>query len=144
MTERPYQNFWGKHEIGEGTKCGAYVEIGDKVKIGKNCLIEAFAYICPLVTIEDNCFIGPHTTFTNDKRPPSGGKYWMRTLVKNGASIGANSTILPGITIGENAVVGSGSVVTKDIPRDQVWCGNPAKMLRKCIDCTYCGGCDGL
>lgn len=123
----PYQNLWGKHSIGEGTKIGAYVEIGDNVVIGKNCLIEAFAFICPYVIIEDNCFIGPHVCFTNDKNPPSNDL--KTTLVKEGASIGANATILPGITIGLNARIGAGAVVTKNVPAGETWVGNPARKL---------------
>jgi len=127
IKKRPYQNFWGSHKIGSGTKIAAFVEIGDDVTIGKNCSIQAFAYICPMVTIEDNVFIGPHVCFTNDKRPPSYGKYWAKTLVKKGAVIGANSTILPGIIIGENAIVGAGSVVTKNIGNGEEWYGQAAK-----------------
>lgn len=125
----PYQNIWGTNKIGEGTKIAAYVEIGDGVVVGKNCLIEAYAFIPPLVTIEDDCFIGPHVCFTNDKRPPSHGKHYARTVVKKGASIGANSIILPGVTIGEKSVVGAGAVVTKDIPKGETWAGNPARLL---------------
>jgi acetyltransferase-like isoleucine patch superfamily enzyme len=125
--KRPYQNFWGNHKIGSGTKIAAFVEIGDNVVIGKNCSIQAFVFICPLVTIEDDVFIGPHVCFTNDKKPPSFGKYWEKTLVKKGAVIGANSTIIPGVTIGNNAIVGAGSVVTKNIGDGEKWYGQAAK-----------------
>lgn len=123
----PYQNFWGKHKIGKGTKIAAYVEIGDDVIIGNNCSIQAFSFICPCVTLEDNVFIGPHVCFTNDKKPPSHRQRWANTLVKEGASIGANCTILPGITIGKNAFIGAGSTVTKDVGDGEEWYGNPAK-----------------
>ena len=123
----PYQNFWGVHKIGSGTKIAAFVEIGDNVVIGKNCLIQAFVFICPLVTIEDNVFIGPHVCFTNDKKPPSSDNNWEKTLVKKGAVIGANSTIIPGITIGKNGIIGAGSVVTKNIGDGEKWYGQAAK-----------------
>ena len=123
------QNIWGNPEIGQGTRIAAYVEIGPGVKIGKNCKIQAFTFIPPGVTIEDNVFIGPNVTFTNDKHPPS--KNWSKTLVKQGASIGASATILPGITIGSNARIGAGSVVTKDVPDNVLVLGNPAKIKAK-------------
>ncbi len=126
---RPFQNFWGSHTIGKGTRIGAYVEIGDDVQIGENCLIEAFVFICPCVRIESNCFIGPHVCFTNDNYPPSSKNDWQNTLVKRTASIGAGCVIKPGITIGEGAVIGCGSVVTKDVPEGEVWAGNPADKL---------------
>ena len=98
------------------------MKIGDKVKI------QAFSFICDGVELEDNVFIGPHVCFTNDKHPPS--SEWSKTLVKKGAKIGANSTILPGVTIGENAMIGAGSVVTKSVPDGEVWVGNPAHDIR--------------
>ena len=123
----PYQNFWGKHKIGKGTKIAAYVEIGENVVIGENCSIQAFTFICPCVTIENNVFIGPHVCFINDKKPPSFGKHWANTLVKEGAAIGANCTIMPGVTIGKDATVGAGSVVTKNIGDGEKWYGEAAK-----------------
>lgn len=117
--------------IGEGTKIGSFVEIGSDVKIGKNCKIEAFVFIPNGVTIEDNCFVGPGTIFINDKKPPSNGKFWQTTLVKKNVAIGANSTILCGITINEGAMVGAGSVVALSIPKSVIVCGNPAKVLVK-------------
>jgi len=104
---------------------------GDSVKIGENCKIQPFAFIPDGVTLEDNVFIGPSVVFTNDKQPPSNGKKWESTLVKDGAVIGANATILPGLIIGKGAKVGAGSVVTKDIPDGQVWAGNPARPIKK-------------
>ena len=117
--------------IGENCRIHSHVWIGDNVRIGNRCKIEAFAFIPPGVTLEDDVFIGPHVCFTNDKRPPSHGKEWSETVVRKGASIGANSTILPGITIGENAMIGAGSVVTKDVVPETTVVGNPAKPMIK-------------
>lgn len=114
-------------EIGDNTQIASFVEIGANVKIGKNCKIEAFAYIPEGVIIEDSVFIGPHVCFTNDKYPPSAKKW--KTLVREGASIGANSTVLCGITIGRNAKIGAGSVVLRDVKEDEVVIGNPAGRL---------------
>ena len=121
------QNIWGNPDIGEGTKIAAFVEIGRDVVIGKNCKIQAFVFIPPGVTIEDDVFIGPHVCFTNDRYPTTKGFISAKTTVKQGASIGASAVILPGITIGERARIGAGSVVTKDVPNDVLVYGNPAK-----------------
>ncbi len=127
-------------EIGDNTKIGTFVEIRKQVKIGRNCKIQAFVFIPEGVTVEDNVFIGPHVCFINDKFPRAtiGGRLeedrdWeiCETLVKEGASVGANSTILCGVTIGENAMIGAGSVVTKDVPADMVVSGNPARVVRR-------------
>jgi len=118
----PHQNIYNS-EVGEGTKVGCYTEIGN-AKVGKNCKIQAFVFICEGVTIEDEVFIGPHTCFTNDLYPKATGEWQCReTLVKKGASIGANCTILCGVTIGEGAIIGCGSVVTKDVPNNGKWIG---------------------
>ena len=101
--------------------------IGDEAIIGDDCKIQALCYIPGGVTIEDNVFVGPCVCFTNDKYPPSQGKYWMTTLVKKGAAIGANSTIICGVTIGENAFVAAGSIVTKDVPDGMMWVGTELK-----------------
>lgn len=131
-------------EIGDNTKIGSYVEIREEVKIGKNCKIQAFAFIPQGVIIEDEVFIGPHACFVNDKYPRATvkgklkekGEDWVaeRTVVKKGASIGANATILGGVTIGENSIIGAGSVVTKDIPPNVIATGNPAKVIGKIKD----------
>ena len=131
-------------EIGDNTKIGSFVEIQKNVKVGKNCKIEAFAFIPEGVTLEDEVFIGPHACFTNDKIPRATttdgkikmGEDWKvtKTLVKKRASIGANATIICGITIGENSIVGAGSVVTKDVPPDSIVVGNPAKVIGKVKD----------
>jgi dTDP-4-amino-4,6-dideoxygalactose transaminase/acetyltransferase-like isoleucine patch superfamily enzyme len=127
-------------EIGDGTKIGASVEIQKNASIGKSCKISSHTFICEGVTIEDNVFVGHGVMFINDSYPrattPQGGLQteadWKveRTLVKKGASIGSGATILANITIGENALVGAGSVVTKDVPPNSIVAGNPAKVLR--------------
>ena len=127
-------------EIGDNTKIGAFVEIQKNAKVGKNCKISSHSFICEGVTIEDNAFVGHSVTFINDSYPrsttPDGElqteKDWKveRTLVKRGASIGSGTTVLANIVIGENAIVGAGSVVTKDVPANAIVAGNPAKVLR--------------
>ncbi len=128
-------------EIQDNSKIGAFVEIQKNAKIGQNVKVSSHTFICEGVTIEDNVFVGHNVSFINDKYPLSttenGGLQteadWkvVPTLVKKGASIGTSTTILCGITIGENAVVGAGSVVTKDIPPNVVAAGVPARILRK-------------
>ena len=121
------QGLWGDYSIGDDCTIGRFVEIGDGVRIGNRCKVEAFAFIPPGVVIEEEVFVGPHASFTNDKRPKAVGK-WKKatTLVRRGASIGANATILCGVTIGEGAMVGAGAVVTKDVPAGATVAGNPA------------------
>lgn len=118
--------------IGEGTVVHSHVWIGDDVTIGKNCKIQAFAFIPNGVTIQDNVFIGPAVTFTNDKNPSTNPDWEQsNTIVEDGANIGANATILPGITLGAGCTIGAGSVVTKSVPPGETWVGNPAKKLTK-------------
>lgn len=106
-------------QIGSGGSIHAFVWIGDVV-IGNNVKIQPYAFIPTGVTIEDDCFIGPHVCFTNDKYPPSNGKGWTTTLVERGAVIGAGAVILPGITIGQKAVIGAGSLVTHSVPAGEI------------------------
>ena len=127
-------------EIGDRTKIGAFVEVQKNAKIGKNCKISSHTFICEGVTIEDDVFIGHSVTFINDSYPRATtgvGQLqteadWTveRTVVKRGASIGSGATILSKVTIGENAIVGAGSMVTKDVPSNTVVAGNPARVLR--------------
>lgn len=126
-------------EIGDGTKIGAFVEIQKNVRVGANVKIQAFAFIPEGVTIGDGVFIGPHVAFTNDIYPrainPDGSlkreEDWevIPTLVERGASIGANATIVCGITIGEFAMVGAGAIVTKDVPPYKLVVGSPARVV---------------
>jgi acetyltransferase-like isoleucine patch superfamily enzyme len=128
-------------EIGDNSKVGTFVEIQKGAKIGKNCKISTHTFICEGVTIEDDVFVGHNVSFINDKYPRStnvGGALqteadWkvVPTLVKRGASIGTSTTVLCGLTIGENAIIGAGSVVTKDIPANVIAAGVPARVLRK-------------
>lgn len=128
-------------EIGDDTRIGTFVEIQKKAKIGNRCKISSHTFICEGVTLEDEVFIGHSVTFTNDLYPRAttdgGGLQteadWqcIPTLVKRGASIGSGATLLCGITIGERAIVGAGSVVTKDVPAGAVVAGNPARVIRR-------------
>ncbi len=117
-------------EIGDNTKIGAFVEIQKGVKIGKNCKISSHSFICEGVTINDDVFIGHSVTFTNDKYPRAKGHWKLQqTVVAQGASIGSGSTILCGLTIGRLALVGAGSVVTKNVAAKTTVAGNPARIL---------------
>ena len=124
-------NVFESAKLGRNVKVGAYAEVGRDVVVGDNTNISAGVFIPENVIIEDNVFIGPHAVFTNDKNPPSFGEWRKKepTIVKSGASIGANSTILPNLVIGKNSVVGAGSVVTKNVPGGVTVVGNPARIL---------------
>ena len=121
--------------IGRNCNIGSYVEIQSDVRIGNNVVISSHSFMCSLVTIEDDVFIGHGVMTINDVHPPSfrrtGTKdNWKRTLIKKGAVIGSNATLFP-VVIGENAVVGAGAVVTEDVPDGCVVVGNPVRRLRR-------------
>ena len=127
--------------IDDGTKVGTFVEIQKNAFIGKNCKISSHTFICEGVHIEDNVFVGHNVTFINDKHPRAtnidgsmqSDADWkvVETYIKKGASIGSSSTIMCGITIGENSIIGAGAVVTKDVPPNSIAAGVPAKVIRK-------------
>jgi len=127
-------------EIEDNTKIGSFVEIQKGVKIGKRCKISSHSFICEGVTIEDQVFVGHHVVFINDRYPRAvnqDGRLqteadWTMepTVVKRGASIGSGAVILCNITLGENAIVGAGSVVTKNVPANAIVAGNPARLIR--------------
>jgi UDP-2-acetamido-3-amino-2,3-dideoxy-glucuronate N-acetyltransferase len=131
-------------EVGDNSRVGTFVEIQKGACIGKNCKISSHTFICEGVTIEDDVFIGHNVTFINDIFPratakegqPQTEEDWecATTLVKKGASVGSSATLLGGVTIGERAIVGAGSVVTKDVPPETIVAGNPARVLRKIDD----------
>lgn len=127
--------------IDNNTKIGTFVEIQKNSSIGKNCKISSHTFICEGVHIEDNVFIGHNVTFINDKYPRSTNEDgelqsesdWkvVETFIKKGASVGSSATILCGITVGENAIIGAGAVVTKDVPANSVVAGVPARLIRQ-------------
>jgi UDP-2-acetamido-3-amino-2,3-dideoxy-glucuronate N-acetyltransferase len=135
-----FTNLYGC-EIGDDVKIGTFVEIQKGARIGKRCKISSHTFICEGVEIEDEVFIGHSVTFINDRFPratTADGKMqteadWtcVPTTVKHGASIGSGATILCGVTIGEHAIIGAGSVVTKDVPAGSIVAGNPARPLRR-------------
>ncbi len=137
---RDFVNLYGC-TIGDNSRIGTFVEVQKNATIGSNVKVSSHTFICEGVTIEDDVFIGHNVSFINDKYPRSttdgGGLQtdgdWdvIQTRIKRGASIGTSTTILCGIVVGENAIVGAGSVVTRDVPANSVVAGNPARVLRK-------------
>jgi acetyltransferase-like isoleucine patch superfamily enzyme len=137
-------------EVGDGTKIGAFVEIQKNAKVGKNCKISSHSFICEGVLIEDNVFVGHGVTFINDTYPRATTENgtmqteadWRveSTVIKKGASIGSGATILCNVTVGEHAIVGAGSVVTKNVPPFAVVAGNPARTLRLLASAAAGGG----
>jgi acetyltransferase-like isoleucine patch superfamily enzyme len=134
-----FTNLYGC-EIGDEVKIGAFVEIQKGAKIGNRCKISSHTFICEGVTLEDEVFVGHNVVFTNDRYPRAtndNGELqseadWncISTLVKRGASIGSGAVLLCGITVGENAMIGAGSVVTRDVPPDAIVAGNPARVIK--------------
>lgn len=137
-------------EVGDNTKIGAFVEIQKNARVGSNCKISSHTFICEGVTIEDDVFVGHGVTFINDAYPRAtvagGGLQteadWRveTTRVKRGASIGSGATILCNVTVGENAIVGAGSVVTRDVPAKSIVAGTPARVLRRMLSMAAAGG----
>ena len=147
-----FTNLYGC-EIGDEVKIGTFVEIQKGAKVGSRCKISSHTFICEGVTLEDEVFVGHNVTFINDRFPRAtngAGQLqaesdWacIRTLIKRGASIGSGATVLCGITVGENAIIGAGSVVTKDVPPGMVVAGNPARVIRslRVEDLSPTGAC---
>jgi acetyltransferase-like isoleucine patch superfamily enzyme len=141
-------------EIGDNTKIGAFVEIQKNATVGKNCKISSHTFICEGVTIEDDVFIGHGVVFINDSYPratTSDGKLQSEkdwkvelTVVKKGASIGSGATVLANLTIGENAIVGAGCVVTKNVPANTIVAGNPAHVMRLIASKSEAEGLEGF
>ncbi len=134
-----FTNLYGC-EVGDDSKIGTFVEVQKGAKIGRRCKVSSHTFICEGVTIEDEVFIGHNVVFTNDLFPRATANGQLQTdadwkcvptLVKRGASIGSGAVLLCGITIGENSVVGAGSVVTKDVPAHAIVAGNPARVMKK-------------
>ena len=120
----------GSTDVGRGTNIGSMSHIGNNVKIGKDCRIQGSVYIADGCSIGSNVFIGPGATITNDRYPPSGGQ-WSPVIVEDDVIIGANATIICGVTIGEYALIGAGAVIVKDVPPFSLVVGNPGRIIGK-------------
>ncbi len=139
VTIYDFTNLYGC-EIGDDSRIGTFVEIQKGARIGNRCKISSHTFICEGVTIEDEVFVGHNVTFINDRYPRSAnsdgtlqaGDDWecLPTLIRKGASIGSSATILCGITVGENSIIGAGSVVTKNVPPNMIVAGNPAHVMK--------------
>lgn len=118
--------------IGDNCNINCHTFIENDVTVGNNVTVKSGVFLWNGIVVEDNVFIGPNVTFVNDKFPRSKQypEEFQKTIIKKGASLGANSTILGGITVGENAMIGAGAVVTKDVPANTLWVGNPAKQVK--------------
>jgi len=127
----PLCNIYPTAGFGKNVQVGAYTEIGNNVQIGDNVRIGAMCFIPEGVIIHSGAFIAPRTTFTNDRFPPSDKSKWEQTIIEKNARIGAGVTILCGLTIGEGALIGAGSTVTKSVPAGETWAGNPARRLKR-------------
>ncbi|MBI2867106.1 MAG: transferase [Chloroflexi bacterium] len=119
------------NHIGDNVSIGSHTVVEHHVSIGNNVRIHSHCFIPEFCVLEDGCWIGPRATFTNDLYPPSGGRNLKGPTVKRGARIGANATLLPGVVIGENALVGAGAVVVRDVPPETVVIGNPARVIKR-------------
>ena len=126
-------NLFGKSKIGKNCIISSYTEIQDDVVIGDGCRIGSHSFLCSGVVLEENVFLGSGVITINDRVPKPHNKNYIKTktLIRKNASIGSGSTLMCGIEIGENALVGCGSVVTKCVPDNEIWCGNPAKFIKK-------------
>lgn len=122
-------NVYNSAKIGEGVSIGMFSEVGENVVIGDRTRVGAMCFIPEGVSIGQDCFIGPRVTFTNDKYPPSGKEQWLPTVIEDGASLGAAVTVICGVRIGANALIGAGSVVTKDVPAGAKAYGVPAEVV---------------
>ncbi len=123
-----YVNMYGC-ELGDESMVGSFVEVQEDATIGERCRLQSHAFVCSKVTVGDDVFVSHGATFVNDRRPPSGDEsMWEETHVQDGAVVGSNATLLP-VTVGENALVGAGAVVTDDVPANAVVAGNPAEVV---------------
>lgn len=116
-------------KIGKNCMIGSFVEIQNDVQIGNNVRVSSHSFICSKVTIGNNIFIGHGVVFINDLLPPRSEKFWGKTIVEDGVSIGSNATILP-VRLGKNSIIGAGAVVTRDVPPDSIVVGNPAAVIK--------------